>query len=81
LYDVVKFEFAKLPFILGMAKKMETFLLISSVPSGKSSLLLLDLADECHATARGLYSIGTREAGGELDVASVPYRGEKGLLS
>ena len=27
------------------------------------------------------YNIGMREGGGELDVASVPYRGEKGLLS
>ena len=27
------------------------------------------------------YNIGTREGDGELDVASVPYRGEKGLLS
>ena len=33
-------------------KKMETFLLISSIPSGKSSLLQLDFTEECHAPAR-----------------------------
>ena len=36
---------------------------------GKTEPLKLDFADECHAPARDLYSIGTREGGGELDVA------------
>ena len=46
MYDVVKFEFAKLPFILEMAKKNGDYFSESPVPSGKSSLLQLDFTDE-----------------------------------
>ena len=36
---------------------------------GKIEPLQLDFSDECHTSARYLYSIGTREGCGELDVA------------
>ena len=52
-----------------MAKKNGDFSsdIVGSI--GKIEPLQLDLADECHAPARDLYSIGTREGCGELDVA------------
>ena len=36
---------------------------------GKTEPLQLDFSDECHTPARDLYSIGTCEGCGELDVA------------
>jgi len=45
---------------------------------GKIEPLQLDFSDECHTSARYLYSIGTREGCGELDVAlNVDVRREK----